>query len=146
MLRIRIGYPDKPVEKEILQIEPARSRLGSLEPVISVEEILELQDKVDKVKVDEGILEYILDISEATRRSDELTVGLSPRASLALSAAARASALLSGRDYVVPDDVRDIAVAVGAHRLRTRSFVNDETTHASEEIFRKILETVPVPQ
>jgi MoxR-like ATPase len=109
-------------------------------------DLLAIQDRVLTIRVDEAIEEYILNIAEATRRSDELTVGLSPRGSLALMQAARASALLDGREYVVPDDVKALAVAVCAHRLMTRALVHDGASGGSDDMFRKILETIPVPQ
>jgi len=146
MLRIRIGYPEQTIEKDILRIRPAQNRLGSLQPVFSREELLELQGVVDQVRMDDAILDYILAISQATRQSEDLEIGLSPRASLSLTAAAKASAVLAGRDYVVPDDVRDLAVASCAHRIRPRSIVNGSSTMVSEELFRRILESIPIPE
>lgn len=146
MIRVRIGYPDRSTERDILQIQPARNRLQKIDSILTAEDVLALQDMADAVGVDEAIMEYILDITEATRDSDELVTGLSPRAGLALITAARAAALLSGRDYVIPDDVRDIAVSVASHRLRARSFINDGYADATEEIFSRILDTIPVPQ
>ena len=146
MLRVRIGYPDKDTEREILRTRPSRTRLGALEPVMDVNDVLALQADVPDVRMDEAIVEYVLAIVEATRRSDELTVGMSPRGALALAQAARASAMLAGRDYVVPDDVKDLATAVCAHRIVTESFSNDGRALAGEAVFTHILETVPVPQ
>jgi MoxR-like ATPase len=146
MLRVRIGHPDKQTEREILRTQPARTRLGGLAPVMGAADLLAIQDRVLTIRVDEAIEEYILNIAEATRRSDELTVGLSPRGSLALMQAARASALLDGREYVVPDDVKALAVAVCAHRLMTRALVHDGASGGTDDMFRKILETIPVPQ
>jgi MoxR-like ATPase len=146
MLRLRIGYPDPRAEKDILRIRPAQTRLGDLAPVMSVAELVRVQDQVSTVRADEAILDYVLAIAEATRRSEELTVGLSPRGSLSLLQAARASAVVSGREYVVPDDVKDLAVAVCAHRLMTRSMAQDSASSAGEQIFEQILKTVPVPE
>jgi MoxR-like ATPase len=146
MLRLRVGYPDRKTEKEILSIQPSRTRLAELQPVLRVEDVLSLQAEVLAVRVDDAIEEYILSISEATRRSEELTVGLSPRGSLALMQASRALALVEGRDYVVPDDVKALATAVCAHRLISRSFGTDGTPGGTESAFQRILQTVPVPQ
>jgi MoxR-like ATPase len=146
MLRVRIGYPDRPTERDILRRQPGRTVLSQLEPVMNVADVLALQQQVLSVEVDQAIVEYILSIAEATRRSEELAVGLSPRGSLALMQASRASALLAGRTYVVPDDVKDLAVPVCAHRLIGKSLTQDGSIAASEGIFRKILETVPVPR
>jgi MoxR-like ATPase len=146
MLRVRIGYPDKVTERDILLTQPARTRLANLKPVLDVPQVLALQERVVAVSVDEAILSYVLAIAEATRRSEELTIGLSPRGSLALLQAARAAALLDGRDYVVPDDVKELAPSVCSHRLVTKALAHDGAADAAEAAFRKILDTVPVPQ
>lgn len=146
MIRIRMGYPDRASEKMILQTRPASTRLGELTPVMTVEQLIELQDQVLKVRVDEAIVDYILSIAEATRRNEELTVGLSPRGSLSLTQACRALALIEGRDFVVPDDVKELAVAVCAHRMVAKAFTQDGAASSAEGIFQKILETIPVPQ
>ncbi len=146
MIRVRMGHPDKATEKEILNTQPARTRLPNLKPVMTSQELLALQERVGEVRVDDAIVNYILDIAEATRRSDELTLGMSPRGSLALLQAARAAAVLSARDYVVPDDVKILAPSVCSHRLMAKAFAHDGATTAAEGVFHKILETVPVPQ
>ncbi|NBC17147.1 MAG: AAA domain-containing protein [Bacteroidetes bacterium] len=146
MIRIRIGHPDKDTERDILHKQPARTLLETLRPVMNGQDVVLLQDKLHTVRVDEAIINYVLDITEATRRSEELTVGLSPRASLSMMEAARASAMLDGRDYAVPDDVKDLASAICAHRLRAKSFAHDGAASAAEGVFEKILETIPVPQ
>jgi MoxR-like ATPase len=146
MIRVRIGHPGKETEREILRKQPARTLLETLRPVMNTQDIILLQDELQQVRVDEEIVTYILDITEATRRSDELTVGLSPRASLAMMQAARASALLDGRDYAVPDDVKQLASPICAHRLQAKSFAHDGAASAAEGVFEKILETIPVPQ
>ena len=145
MLRVRIGYPDRDTEREILRIQPARTTLQRLRPVMTADDLIALQDRVLEVKVDEAIVEYILSIAEATRRSEELSIGLSPRGSLGMMQAARASALLAGRDYVVPDDASDLAVSVCSHRLVTKSLAGNGGSDAAEALFRQILETIPVP-
>jgi MoxR-like ATPase len=146
MLRVAIGYPDKPTEREILLVQPARTRLASLEPVMSAAEIVAIQERVLAVKMDEAITDYILAIAEATRRNEELAIGLSPRGSLALMQAAKASALLDERDYVVPDDVRNLATCVCAHRLMTRALSHDASAATAEAVFNQILRTIPVPR
>jgi MoxR-like ATPase len=146
MLRIRIGHPARDTEREILRTQPARTLLHSLQPVMSAQDIVVLQDKVQQVHVEDAIVNYILDITEATRRSDDLRVGLSPRASLAMLQVARASALLDGREYAVPDDVKQFAAGVCVHRLMARSFAQDGASTAAESVFQKILETIPVPE
>lgn len=146
MLRVRIGHPDKDTERRILRTQPARTKLGELQPVMTAEELIALQDAVLDVHIEDALVDYILDIAEATRRSEELTVGLSPRGSLALMQASRAMALLHGRNYVVPDDVKTLAAPVCAHRLQARTFAHNGTGAAADGLFQKILETVPTPR
>lgn len=145
MLRVRIGYPDRDTEREILRTQPARTMLVKLRPVMTAEELIALQDRVLEVKMDEAIVDYILAIAEATRRSEQLNIGLSPRGSLALMQAARSSALLDGRGYAVPDDVKALAGPVCCHRLVTKSLSGDGGSGAAEGFFGQILETVPAP-
>ena len=145
MMRIRMGHPDKATEREILLRQPERS-LGDLQPVMTVDELVALQDAVDEIRCDDAIIDYIVNIAEATRRSDDLAVGLSSRGSLGLLQAARASALLDGRDYVTPEDVRQLASCTCAHRLVARSFEQHTHSTASEVVFDRILETIPIPQ
>ncbi|MCY2931343.1 MAG: MoxR family ATPase [Planctomycetota bacterium] len=146
MMRLRMGYPDRQAEREVLLARPAQERLGALQPVMSIDQLLSLQQAVQAVRMDEGILEYILAIAEATRRNEELAVGLSPRGSLALAQAARAAALLAGREYVVPDDVKDLALCVCAHRLLAKGLTDGGGSSAAEEILRNILKVVPTPE
>ncbi len=146
MLRIKIGYPDKATERDILKTQPARTRLDTLEPVMTIDELIGIQNEVLEIRVDDAILDYILEICEGTRRSEELTIGLSPRGSLALLQASRAFAMLQGRDYVIPDDVKELAPAVCAHRLLTEAFTHDGAISAAGDIFQKILDTIPIPQ
>jgi len=145
MLRVRIGYPDRATEMEILRTQPARTRLTELRAVMTADDVTALQDRAGQVRMDEAIMEYVLAIAEATRRSEALTIALSPRGSLALMQAARAAALLDGRDYVVPDDVKELAPAVCAHRLVARAVMGNGSPAAAEETFRALLAEVPVP-
>jgi MoxR-like ATPase len=146
MLRARIGYPSKEAEREILRIQPARTRLAQLRPVMSAAELMAMQETVLAVKMDDAIVDYILAIAEATRRNEDLTVGLSPRGSLALMQAARAAAVLEGRDFATPDDVKELAISVCAHRLLTKSLTQEGSSATAEAVFRQILKTIPVPQ
>jgi MoxR-like ATPase len=146
MVRVRIGYPDKATEREILLVQPARKRLAELTPVMTPQDVEALQERVQQVRVDDAILDYIIAIAEATRRCQELAVGLSPRATLAMTQCARAQAVVDGREYVCPDDVKQLAPSICAHRLLTNAFAQDGAASSAEAIFLKILETVPVPQ
>ena len=146
MLRIRIGYPDTQTEREILMTDPARTRLIDLQPVMTAEQVAALQTETLAIRVDDAIVDYVLAIAEATRRSEDLTLGLSPRGCLSLLSAARGSAMLDRRDFVVPDDVKQLATCVCGHRLQARSLVNGDASDGADAIFQHILETVPVPQ
>ena len=145
MMRIRIGYPDRAAETRILAEQPSRNRLGTLQPVMSTDELLAVQKRVLAVSVDEAIMEYVVSIAEATRQEEQLALGLSPRGALALVQAGRAAALMDGRDYVVPDDVKRLVRAVVAHRLLTRAVAQDGS-HSGEAILEKIIQTLPAPQ
>jgi MoxR-like ATPase len=145
MVRLRIGYPSQDVEKEILQTQPGQTRLAQLSPVITAAQVVELQERVLAVNIDEAILDYVLAIAAATRNNKELSVGLSPRGGLALVQAAKGCALLEGRDYVIPDDVKGLASCVCAHRLVSRTLSHDGMG-AAEAVFNHIMETIPAPR
>jgi len=147
LLRIRIGYPGRDDEKEILK-GAAVTSLEQIEPVLSAEEVLELQAANDKVRVDESLLDYVMALVEATRRSPLLGLGVSPRGSLALLRVARARAMADGRAYVVPDDIKRVAVPTWAHRVIVRARLErpagDELE--AEGIIGALLQEVPVPR
>src|SRR5687767_2047088 len=111
LLRIAVGYPERANEHRILTMQPGRNVLEKLEPVMDARDVIELQDRSPNVKLDPAIVDYILDLIAATRESDELHLGVSPRGALALTQASQASALLAGRDYVTPDDVKGLFIA-----------------------------------
>ncbi|KPK78905.1 MAG: hypothetical protein AMJ81_14455, partial [Phycisphaerae bacterium SM23_33] len=145
MMRIRIGYPDRATELRILLEQPSRNQLERLQPAMGVQALLDFQQQVLAVRVEEAIMDYIVAVAAATRRHEQLAVGLSPRGALALLQAARAAALMDGRDYVVPDDVKGLVVPVAAHRLVTRGLAQDGS-YGAEGILERILQTVPAPQ
>ncbi|KPJ63345.1 MAG: hypothetical protein AMS15_00600 [Planctomycetes bacterium DG_23] len=117
LLRLRIGYPGWDDEKRVLYDQKIRHPFDSLLAVMSSDQVLEIQQRVREVNVDETIADYILAIAEGTRNSDELEIGVSPRGNLNLFRAAQALALIEGRNYCVPDDVKRLAVPVLAHRV-----------------------------
>ncbi|MBI5764304.1 MAG: MoxR family ATPase [Planctomycetes bacterium] len=145
VLRIHIGYPSREDEKLILRQQPGREPLDALQSVMSAKEVLALQDMTDQVRVDDALVDYMQDVVEATRRHDLFEVGVSPRGALALMRAARASALLQGRDYCVPDDFKLLAPAVCAHRVVSKSYLRDGRASSNDQIIRDILEKIPVP-
>ena len=145
LLRIRIGYPDLPDEKAILR-GAARPVLEAIDPVLDVGDVLELQGAVDRVALDESVLDYLLAIVSATRRSPLLALGVSPRGSLALLRAAQARALVDGRKYVVPDDVKALAVPALAHRVMVTGASSMAAAADGEAVIRAIVQDVAVPR
>jgi MoxR-like ATPase len=145
LLRIRIGYPDLPDEKAILR-GAARPALEAIDPVLDAADVLELQGAVDRVALDESVLDYLLAIVAATRRSPLLALGVSPRGSLALLRAAQARALVDGRGYVVPDDVKALAVPALAHRVMVTGASSMAAAADGEAVIRAIVQDVAVPR
>jgi len=146
VIRIRMGYPGIDVEKEILKLGASGPLGAGLAPALTGEEVSVLQDKAARVRIDDGLLDYLLAIVEATRRSDKIALGASPRGSLYLSRAARAYALVNGRDYCVPDDIKTLAAPVLAHRLVLDSRGGfGRRSEDADDVVRDIVESVDVP-
>lgn len=145
MLRLHMGYPDLESEVRILQSRSAENPLDRLEPVTDRGELLMMQQTVTQVYMDDAIVHYIAEIAAATRQHPMLKLGVSPRGSLALCAASRATALVRGRDYVTPDDIRVIALETFAHRLVLSARARTENV-SEEEVLSEIMEDVPMPR
>lgn len=146
LVRLSLGYPSAADEVRVLRERPSNSPLHTLQPVITRATLIDLQARVDKVHVDQSLLDYIVMLATATRQHDALLHGLSPRGSLALAHIARATAFYRGRDYVTPDDITDNAGAVISHRIvLKRSFSGDVGVHAAESIVDDVLRGVPNP-
>ena len=145
LMRISLGYPSPDDESRILQKQPARTALPDLTPVMDADEVLAIQRKVDEVKLAQELVDYIIAIATATRNSEDLQVGVSPRGALALAAAARATALVAGRDYCVPDDIVSNVLAVCAHRVISRTYMHQGDTLTTRRIMQRVLEAVPSP-
>jgi MoxR-like ATPase len=145
LLRISVGYPDRSHEMEVLASHREGEPVDRLEPVLSGEQIVELQEAVRGVKVDPSIDSYLLDVVHATRASDDLHVGVSIRGMLALYRAAQALALVEGRQFVVPDDVKRLAVPVLSHRVITKGYLQGSQREAIEALIERLVEEVPVP-
>ena len=143
LLRITIGYPGASDEKAILRGAGA-TLTEALGPVLAVADVLRLQDEVERVRVEDSVLDYVLALVAATRAAPPLRLGVSPRGSLALLRAARARALADGRDFVVPDDVKTLAVPALAHRVLLRGAPGGEVDPGA--IVRALSDSVPVPR
>jgi MoxR-like ATPase len=145
MMRINIGYPDMEDEKRVLYSQKIHHPIASLEPVISASDVLRIQQDVRGLTVDEDISDYILRIVNRTREHEQLEVGVSPRGSLALFRAAQSLAFVEGRDFVIPDDVKKLAVPVFAHRLIGKGLMHENSGLFARELVEHIVNTVPVP-
>ena len=144
ILRIRLGYPTEHEERDILLRYGGQDPLETLHSVVSAEEVLRFQKLIQGIRVEESVLDYAVQVCRATREHANIELGASPRASLALFRAARALAALSGRDYVIPDDVKALVPAVLTHRLILTSQTRLRGRSA-EEVLQEILNTVAVP-
>ena len=145
LMRVRVGYPAHDDEKAILLAQREHAPLEGLAPVLSLEDVLALQAGVRAVRLEDPVLEYVLAVVRATRQSRRLALGASPRGSLALMRAAQAHALLQGRAYALPDDVKAVATPVLAHRLIVGLGEADSGPADRERILSEILERVDVP-
>ena len=144
MLRIKLGYPSPDEESDILLRFQKDTILPALDPITTESELRPLQDAVTTVRVDDTIRMYVVAITQATREHDGLSLGASPRAALSLYKTAQAKAALDARDFVTPDDVKEMAETVLAHRmiLTSNSRLRGRTT---ETIVKEVLDSVPVP-
>ena len=145
MIRLRMGYPIRSEERSILTNHRSGEPVRELRPVLSADDVVRLQVMVREVRVEDAVADYMLDIVHATRDSDEVHVGVSTRGALTLYRAAQSLALVSGRNYVVPDDVKVLAVPVLAHRIVGKSFLQAGEFSAAEAIVRDIVDRLRVP-
>ena len=143
-MRLTLGYPDEEAEREMLYDRRHIDPLESLKPEISCQEVLDLQADMKKVGMEASVSAYLLTIVQSTRRDARLTLGASPRAAIRLADCSRSLALISGREFVLPDDVRELAPLVLSHRL----VVDAKTRYAgvsAQEIVAEIVQSVKVP-
>ena len=147
MLRLRIGYPGAEDEKQILRDRAHSEPLDSIRAVMTAEDVLELQRNVTLVSVDDAIVDYLMRIVAATRDSEMLDLGVSPRATLALFRAAQALALTEERNYCVPDDIKRLVIPIFAHRLviSSRYASSLRRSEEAEAVLREIMKAVSVP-
>ncbi|MCJ1884405.1 AAA family ATPase [Pseudomonas sp. LA21] len=140
LMRLSLGYPGRAAEKALLLGEARRDLLPRLEPMLDPKELLALQSEVLEVRASDALVDYVLRLVEATRSQPAFALGLSPRGSLGLLAAARAWALLAGRDYAIPEDVQAVLPSVAGHRLRDQA---DPTGHGGGALVQWLLREVP---
>ena len=147
LMRIRMGYPDENHEKEILRAQRRSHPIEDVEPVLSSDDVAEIQRQVRAVEVEASLADYLVRLAAATRQSNDLALGVSPRGTLLLQRAAQAHALISGRSYLVPDDVKAVAIPVLAHRVvpRARASAGTGRGQEADAVLAELLETVLVP-
>jgi MoxR-like ATPase len=147
LLRIRMGYPARASEKEILRNHSGQAPMDGMRPVMEARDVLAMQEAVRQVRVDDSLLDYALEIVEGTRRTERLTMGVSPRGSLMLHRAAQARAFAEGRDFCLPDDFKQLILPVFAHRVvvNTRFASIQKKSEQAEAILTELVDSTHVP-
>ena len=147
LMRIRMGYPSRESEKEIIRNHSGIAGAESIQPLMDAADVAAMQEAVTHVKVDESLLDYALEIVERSRQTEQLSLGISPRGTVMLHRAAQARAFLEGRDYCLPDDIKQLIVPVFAHRVVVSSrYVSvQKKSEQAETILREIVESTRVP-
>jgi len=145
LMRITVGYPDREAERGVLRSHCGGEPVDHLKPVVTLDEIRNAQVLTRTVQVEDSLLDYLQDIVEQTRKNHELQVGVSTRGALALYRASQASAMLAGRNYVIPDDIKRMAIPVLAHRVLPRGFAAGSERSEAEAIIQRCLESIQVP-
>lgn len=144
LVKIRMRYPTKREGVEILRRFIGEHPLESIEAVVGPDELLQAQSLFHRVHVTESLMEYIVEVAERTRMSEDVSLGVSPRGTQALLKASQVYAILQGRDYVNPDDIKAMAVPVLAHRIMVKGALRMKPG-AAEALLEKLLAEVPVP-
>ena len=147
LMRIRMGYPDRAAEKEIIRNHSGMGGVEKMTPEMDAADVIAMQEAVSHVKVEDSLLDYALEIVERTRQTEQLSLGVSPRGTVMLHRGAQARAYLEGRDYCLPDDFKRLIVPVFAHRVvvSSRYVSTQKKSEQAEAILREILETTRVP-
>ena len=145
MMCLSVGYPDRKSELEILQKHRTGQPVESLNAVTNADEVLQLQKQVQAVTVDTSLAEYMLELSVRTRSHNELTLGVSTRGTLTLYRAAQAVAFCEGRNYVIPDDIKQIVIPVLAHRIVCRGLLKEGHRQRASQVLKTLLDSVSVP-
>ena len=145
MMCLEVGYPDRETEREVFRRHRTGEPTDSLESVTDASQIIELQRKVADIRVDDSISDYMLEIVEATRNHAELALGVSTRGALTLYRAAQAMAMVEGREFVIPDDVKTLCCPVLAHRIVCRGALRDGHRKRAARILELILDELAVP-
>jgi MoxR-like ATPase len=147
LMRVRMGYPEAAAEREILRSEAGAAHLQDMRPVLTGADVLEMQEAVKRIRVDESLVTYALEIVRRTRDSEYLSLGVSPRGAQALYRAAQAMAFLDGRNFCTPEDFKPLAVPVFAHRIVVNGGYAStlKKSEQADQVMREIVENVAVP-
>jgi len=147
LMRVHMGYPAGDAEREILRFEAGSAQLDQLQPILSGADVTEMQEAVTRVRVDDSLVGYTLEIVRKTRASEHLSLGVSPRGAQMLYRAAQAMAFLEGRNFCTPEDFKPLAVPVFAHRVVVNARYSStlKTSEQADQIIHEIVDSVPVP-
>ena len=147
LMRLPMGYPDAGAEREILRSQAGTAQLENLTPVLTGEDVLEMQQAVTQVRVDDSLVNYALAIVRETRESEQLSLGVSPRGSQMLYRAAQAMAFLDGRTFCTPEDFKPLVVPVFAHRVIVNALYSStlKKSQQAEQVIQEIVEGIAVP-
>ena len=147
LLRVSMGYPEAASERAILRFEAGAAQLNSVRPVLRGNDVVAMQEEVTRVRVDDSLADYALELVRRTRNSEYLTLGVSPRGSQMLYRAAQAMAYLNGRTFTTPEDFKQLAVPVFSHRVVVNARYSStlKKSEQTEQIVREIVESVAVP-
>ncbi len=146
MLRIDVGYPDREIEREVLKQHRGGEPVDRLQPVLGGEQLRSLQASVREVRVDDTLNDYILELVHRTRDHEELILGVSTRGALTFYRAAQSLAVLEGRDFVIPDDIKQLAVPVLAHRVVCRGLIRENQRERVTGIIQQLVDATAVPR
>jgi len=146
MMCLSVGYPDRKSELEILQRHRSGQPVDGLAAITHAGEVLELQKQVQAVNVETSLAEYMLELTTRTRSHAELTLGVSTRGALTLYRAAQAIAYVEGRNYVIPDDIKQVAIPVLAHRVVCRGVLREGHRQRAAQILKALLDSIAVPK
>ena len=146
MICMDIGYPDKTAEKAVLISHRLGEPVDRLKSVVSIDEVLALQAAVREVRMDDSISDYILEIVHRTRSNNELTVGVSTRGAITFSRAVQSHAFVEGREYVIPDDVKQMMLPVLSHRVVCAGMLRAGQRQRAQAVLQQLVDRIPVPR
>jgi MoxR-like ATPase len=145
LLRVSMGYPTREIERNVLRSHREGEPVNQLQPVVTLAEVTAAQQATRQVRVDAELVEYLLDVVHATRESDAFYVGVSTRGALSFYRACQARALITGRQFVIPDDIKQLAVPVLAHRILPKGMFQGADRQRVEKLISELVEGIAAP-